>query len=59
MKIIQSMKNMQPQQHGITAGTLCRRRSDCKPCLGVGLTKGLMPGRHPQPLTKVNGSPAC
>lgn len=28
MKIIQSMKNMQPQQHGITAGTLyrCQKR---------------------------------
>lgn len=36
MKIIQSMKNMQPQQHGITAGTLCRCRSDCKPRLGMG-----------------------
>lgn len=49
-----SLSNMESQQvHSVGA------RSDCKPCLGVGLTKGLMPGRHPQPLTKVNGSPAC
>lgn len=39
MKIIQSMKNMQPQQRGITADTLHQRRSNCKPCLGVGSNK--------------------